>query len=227
MAAPESSVSPRRWRTESLQELYQTYWPLMRKTRAAATKSRKVMAGQGGITIPQSVQLAGADAWLGDLPHKRTNPLRVKNKILAKKLQVRRPITSAGYSAQSVSTRIEQPLDAIMRDRLAGFPDTEVVENLLFEGLCFSVVMMNLTNWQAHWPSLYVPGSESEFQARFKVDSKGNLEGDEGYSGIDMSRAERMRNAELHEAMARNIPFRQQAYSIRQSAPIWGRGLEL
>src|SRR5215207_6589802 len=108
-------VSPQRITGPQLVEMRDHYWNLMPKTRAAATTARQLLAGELGVTLPESVQLAGADAWVADLPHKRMAPQRLRQKLIARRWEIKRAVTSAGYRAQSVSTRLEAPLNAIMK----------------------------------------------------------------------------------------------------------------
>lgn len=218
-------VSPRRVTGPQVKELRDHYWDMMPNTRARATSTRMMLSGKMGAIIPGSLEMAGAQAWLGDLPAKRTNPQRIKQTILSKELQIRRPVTAAGYSAQSVSSRLEQPLDAIMRDRYAGFPDADITELLLLEGLAFSTVAISMLDWN-RGPTLYSPGGK-EIERRFRLDSHGKLEGDAGYGGLDHGRARRAHQAEQDEYLSRHVPFRQRAFSIRQCAPIFGPNLEL
>lgn len=209
----------------------------MSNTRALATEARELLAGKLGIVLPETVTLAGADTWLGDLPHKRTGPQQVRQKLIAEQWEIKRPVTSGGPRAQSIATRIEQPLNAIMKDEDAGFPDENVKDNLLIEGICFSTVSLAPTDWRQK-ATIYVPDRKMDehgkidnkyVEDRFAMDRSGRFRGDKGYdeSDIDLDAMQKEAEEERRAHQARNLPFRQRAYSIRQCAPIWGSDFQL
>lgn len=182
------------------------YWDLMPRTREAATNARDMIAGKFGITLPETVTLAGADAWLGDLPHKKTVPQRARQKLIAKQWQIKRPVGgAAGPRASARATRLEQPVDAVMHSKPGpGFPWDDVNDLLLIEGIAFCTTLIDPINWMKG-PSLY--GKDGKLASE--------------YADLDLAEAMKANRAERDDHMARNLPFRQRAYSIRQCAPLW------
>lgn len=219
-----SSVSPRRLAGPQVTELRQEYWPHLTNTRKAATDVREFLAGRKGVVLPETAVQAGANEWISDIPHKRTVPQRVRQKLIAELYDLKRPQTSAGPRAASVTTRIEQPLNAVMRDEQAGFPKEDAYDLLLLEGLAFSTVSLVPDRW-GKAPTLY--DGKGEVARRFRYDGKDRWEGDEGFEGTDLARAKKAHGAEYEGHLARHLPFRQRAYSVRSCAPIFGAGLEL
>lgn len=212
---PDRSTGP------VLREIRSTYWDRMAKTRRAANDARALLADRLGITVAETVALAGAENWVARLPHQLTGPQRVRQQAIAKQTRLKRSVTAGGYSAQSVSTRLEQPLNAIMRNDKAGFPKADVLDNLLFEGLCFGTVSTPLSDWRWSESTLYE--RDGSVAKRFRIDEKGRMEGENGYASLDLGRAAAAARAERHDFLARHLPFRQNAISIRNSAPIWGK----
>lgn len=208
------------------------YWDLMVNTRKKATEARRLLAGESGIELPETVTVAGADAWIGDLPHKKTGPQRVRQKLIGRQWELKRPRSSGGQRAATVSTRIEQPLEGIMRDEDAGFPWEDANDIVLLEGLAFSTVSLATADWR-QGPTLYGDGAPSldvqYMDARYAVDGGGRFRGDDDYDPktVDLDRARREQTADMHDHMARHLPFRQRAYSIRSCAPIFGSDLKL
>jgi hypothetical protein len=201
----------------------------MNMTRNAATDARKLLAGEIGIALPETVTLAGADAWIGDLPHKRTGPQRVRQKLIAKQWEMKRPVTSGGPRAASVATRIAQPINAIMHHEDAGFPWEDVNDLLLIEGLAFSTVSIDTADWRQVGGLYDYEGKKKVLSMRFAVDAEGRFRGDDGYdeATVDIDAARKELEQEQRDHMARNLPFRQRAYSIRSVAPIWGSDFKL
>lgn len=204
-----------------LKELREQYWGRMSKTRQAANDARTLLADRLGITVAETVKLAGAENWVARLPHQLTGPQRVRQQAIAKQTRLKRSVTAGGYSAQSVSTRLEQPLNAIMRHDKAGFPKADVLDNLLFEGLCFGTVSTPLSDWR--WSEATLYDRDGSVAKRFRIDAKGRMDGESEYGGLDLSRATAAVEAERHDFLARHLPFRQNAHSIRNCAPIWGK----
>jgi hypothetical protein len=203
------------------------YWNLLSRTRERATEARQLLAGELGVTLPETVQLAGADAWVGDTPHRLTGPQRVRQKLIAKQWETKRPRTSAGQRAGSVATRIEQPLDAIMKDDAAGFPWEAANDVVLIEGIVFGTVSLDYKKWR-EYPLLYRKDAPSltveHMEKQYAVDGEGRFRGDDGYdaSTVDPDKARRERDEDARDHMARHLPFSQNAYSIRSCAPIFG-----
>lgn len=217
-----------RYTGREVKDMRDHYWPKMSRTRDLATEARQLLAGELGITLPEEVVIAGADAWVGDTPHRLTGPQQVRQDLLAKRWEMKRPRAGGGQRAGSVATRIEQPLDAIMKDERAGFPWVPVNDITLIEGLAFSTVSVTLADWRKY-PELY-PGSPetigdiSKMNPLYAVDAEGRFRGDEGYDQrtVDPDKARRELQRDRDDHMARHLPFRQRAYSIRSCAPIFG-----
>lgn len=211
-----------------LKDLREWAWPLLSRTRDLATEARQLLAGELGVDLPEEVTLAGADAWVGDTPHRLTGPQQVRQDLIAKQYEIKRPRMSGGQRASSVATRIEQPLQAIMLDEQAGFPWEAVNDVAVFEGLVFGTVSLDQSEWRKVEP-LYPKGADSladisRMDPRYAVDSAGRFRGDDGYdeTTVDVDRARREHKADTDDHMARHLPFRQRAYSIRSCAPIFG-----
>lgn len=215
-----------RYAAPDVREIRETYWDRMPNTRAAATAARNLLAGKLPIVLPSTVQIAGADAWPADLPHKRMAPQRLRQKLISKLWEIKRPVTAGGPRAAGVATRIAQPLNAIMRDERAGLPWDDVNDILLIEGLVFSTVSVDLADWRKPF-SLY--GPDGQIASRYAIDGAGKFRGDTGYDGstVDIKAANADVEAERIDHLARNLPFRQRGYSIRMCAPIWGPDLTL
>lgn len=224
--------SDRRFVGPVVRELRDHYWTLMQGTRNAATEARKHLAMKGELVLPGDLKEAGAENWISRLPHQWTGPQKILQSCIAKQWEIKRSVTSGGFGASSVATRLEQPLHAIMKDDKAGFPWRAANDLILNEGLAFGTVQLATASWSS-WPTLYQPGTDTlepqALEKRFAIDAQGRLRGDEGYDAatVNLDRANRLRLDERHDTMARNLPFRQRAYSIRQCAPIWGDDLTL
>jgi hypothetical protein len=228
----------KRYTGAEVQELRNHYWENLQNTRSKATEARQLLAGELGIELPETVTVAGADAWIGDLPHKKTGPQRVRQKLIGKQWELKRPRASGGQRAASVSTRIEQPLEAIMKDEDAGFPWEDANDICLLEGLVFSTVSLVTHDWRSH-DTFFAPDKRSHddnglvitasLDARYAMDKDGRFRGEDGYdeASVDVNAMRREYEADRHDRMARNLPFRQRAYSIRSCQPIFGADLKL
>lgn len=217
-----------RYHGKVVSEMRSHYWPMMKRTRDLATEARQLLAGELGIDLPENVVLAGADAWVGDTPHRLTGPQQIRQDLIAKQWEMKRPRSSGGQRADSVATRIEEPLDAIMKDPVAGFPWEPTNDVCVFEGLVFGTVSVQMSDWRKG-PSLWPNGARSvgeigAMNAQYAVDRDGRFRGDEDYdeSTVDVDKARREHRIDLDDHMARHLPFRQRAYSIRSCAPIFG-----
>ena len=80
----------------------------MSGTRAAATATREFLAGRKGIVLPKTVKMAGAEAWISDIPHKRTVPQRVRQKAIAKRVGVSEATISEWFDSRK-SAESESP----------------------------------------------------------------------------------------------------------------------
>lgn len=225
-------VDPRRFTGAQVRELREHYFPLMEKTRKAATDARWHLAMKGALALPGDVVVAGGENWISRLPHQYTMPQKTLQSAIARKWTIKRSVTSGGFGASSVATRLEQPLNAIMRDKAAGFPWAKANDLILNEGIAFGTVSLAPADWQSG-PTLYQPDAQtlepSKLEKRFSFDAQGRLRGDPGYdvSTVNLDRAASMMTGEMHDHMARHLPFRQNVYSIRSCAPIWGPALDL
>lgn len=218
-------AEPRRYTGPELDEIRSHYWERMDRTRQQATDARMMLAGRMGVEVPENFALLLGNSTIGDLPHKFMGPQRVRQKLIAQRPKIRRPLTAVGIRSQTVSSKIEGPLQAIMDDRKAGFPWEDVNDNLLIEGLVFTTVATNVKG-EPGSPVLYIPGTD-DIEKRFRYDSKGRHELDEGFEGTDQMMASKALDAERDDYLARRLPFRQKAYSIRQCAPVWGPTMDL
>jgi hypothetical protein len=223
----------KRYQGAEVQDIRNHYWNNLSKTREKATEARALLAGEKGIELPETVTVAGADAWIGDLPHKKTGPQRVRQKLIGNQWELKRPRSSGGQRAATISTRIEQPLEAIMKDEDAGFPWEDANDICLIEGLVFSTVSLTTADWRSG-PVLYPKGAKSvedvsALDMKYAIDGEGRFRGDDGYDEktVDIDRARREQTADMHDHMARHLPFRQRAYSIRSCQPIFGADLKL
>jgi hypothetical protein len=201
----------------------------MSRTRDTATDVRNFLAGRMGVTVPENFALTLGDAQIGDLPHKYMGPQRVRQSLIARRPRIKRPQTAVGPRSQTVSSKIEAPLNAIMEDRRAGAPWDDDNDLLLIEGLAFGTVATDVTGKPGS-PVLYMPGRPltlDNVERRFRYDHKGRFEDDDGFEGTDLDEARKTLRAEMDHEAACNLPFRQRSYSIRQCAPVWGPVLEL
>lgn len=208
-----------------LDEIKTHYWNLMPRTRDTATSVREFLAGRMGVTVPENFALILGDSSIGDLPHKYMGPQRVRQGLIARRPRIKRPQTAVGPRSQTVSSKIEGPLNAIMEDRKAGAPWEDDNDNLLIEGLAFGTTATDVTGKPGS-PVLYIPGTQ-DVERRFRYDKRGRFEDDEGFDGTDLDEARKAMEEEKDDFLARNLPFRQRSYSIRQCAPVWGPVMEL
>ena len=215
----------RRYSGPELDEIKGHYWQMMDRTRQTAADVRDFLAGRSGIAVPENFALTLGPSTLGDLPHKYMGPQRVRQGLIARRPRIQRPQTAVGPRSQTVASKIAGPLNAIMEDRQAGAPWEDDNDLLLLEGLAFGTVATDVTGKPGS-PVLYMPGTKT-VERRFRYDSKGRFEDDDGFSGVDIEEARRAMQAEKDDFLARNLPFRQRAYSIRQCAPVWGPVMEL
>lgn len=216
---------PRTYNGPELDEIREHYWGKMSRTRQTASDVRDFLAGRMGVTIPENFALTLGDSSIGDLPHKYMGPQRVRQSLISRRPRIKRPQTAVGPRSQTVASKIEGPLNAIMEDRKAGAPWEDDNDLLLLEGLAFGTVATDVTGKPGS-PVLYIPGT-SDVERRFRYDKRGRFEDDEGYDGLDLDEARKAMQEEKDDFLARNLPFRQRSYSIRQCAPVWGPVMEL
>lgn len=212
-----------------LDEVKTHYWELMRRTRDTATTVRDFLAGRNGVEVPENFALTLGNASIGDLPHKYMGPQRVRQGLISRRPRIKRPQTAIGPRSQTVASKIERPLNAIMEDRTAGAPWEDDNDLLLLEGLAFGTVATDVTG-KPGAPVLYMPGKPRTLQnveRRFRYDSRGRFEDDDGFEGTDLTEARKAQQSELDDFLARSLPFRQKSYSIRQCAPVFGPTLDL
>lgn len=215
----------RRYSGPELDEIKEHYWQLMDGTRQTATDIREFLSGRKGVTVPENFALTLGESTIGDLPHKFMGPQRVRQGLIGRRPRIKRPQTAVGPRSQTVASKIEAPLNAIMEDPKAGAPWNDDNDLLLLEGIAFGTVATDVTGKPGS-PVLYMPGTD-KVERRFRYDKRGRFEDDDGYEGLDLDEARKAMQAEKDDYLARHLPFRQRAYSIRQCAPIWGPVMEL
>ena len=224
MAERDSLVSPDRFEGAQLDELLTHYWPTMQQTRLRAERSNTVIAGEDEFVLPETFAIAGADQYVAEIPHPRTVPQRVLQKVIARRPRLSIPLgpKGLGITGQRLTTRVEEPLNAICADRAAGFRWEPTCANLLFEGFCASVTVLDPADWVKH-PSAWDDEKTRTWKARYRVDGSGRPTEDQ--SQVDATRARRLHELDLDIFRARHVPIRHRAISIRNCAPIFGPDL--
>lgn len=206
-----------------LDELKDQHWLDMDRTRKNAQNSCDVIAGVDQFVLPETFTIAGADQYIGSIPHPRTMPGRVLQKVISKRPGLSIPLgpKGLGITAQRLTTKVEQPLNAICEDKRAGFQWPRACALLTYEGFAASVTVLDPSDWKRH-PSQWEDEQSRTWKKRYRVDSAGRDEDHENYSGeVDDARARRMSELDLDVFRARNVPIRHRAIGIRQCAPIF------
>lgn len=238
MAAQDSLVSPRRLEGNVLDDLVSQYWPTMDRTRRRAEASNKIIDGEDEFVLPETFNMAGASQYIAGLPHPRTIPQRTLQEVIADRPHLAIPLgpKGLGITGQRLTTRVEQPLNAICEDRRAGFQWERAAGLMLYEGFCASVTVIDPAAWEKH-PSAWSDGSrnlkpgeaqDKAWAKKYRVDKHGRSEDDENYDGtVDDNRAKRRHDLDMAVFRARNIPIKHRAIGIRQCAPIFGPNLSV
>lgn len=225
----ETLVSPKRLTGPELNDVLTQYWSGMDRTRRNAEKSNTVIAGEDRFVMPSSFAIAGADQYIAAIPHPRTVPQRALQGVIKSRPHLGIPLgpKGLGITGQRLTTRVEQPLNAICEDERAGFQWETSCATILFEGWCAGITILDPADWLKH-PSAWDDDKSRTWKRRYRVDEHGRSEDQENYSGkVDSSRARKLHQMDLDVHRARNVPIRHRAISIRNSAPIFGPDLSV
>lgn len=228
--ADRNLITPSMLTGAELREQKNYYWDHMRRTREQAAVERKFLAGNDMAPMPENFKLAGADHFRASIPHAITVPQRVRQKVIKRRPYLSVPLgpKGLGITAQRLTTKVEQPLNAICEDARAGVDWETLADTLLFEGFVAQTTVVDPASWKKR-PSAWVdPAGDDdpdkrEWKKRYRVDGQGRFEDEDGYDGeVDTTRAGRMYGADEETFRARNVPVRHRALSIQDCAPIFG-----
>lgn len=220
-------VSPSRFEGPVLGELLSQHWETMSSTRRKAEKTSEIVAGTDAFILPETFTIAGASQYIASIPQPRTVPQRVLQKTIADRPHLSIPLgpKGLGITSQRLTTKVEEPLNAICGDKRAGFKWPEACALLLYEGFCASITVVDPADWLKH-PSAWDDERTRTWARRYRVDSRGRSEDHENYDGeVDPTRARRLHELDLDIHRARNVPIRHRAIGIRNCAPIFGPDL--
>lgn len=226
--ADDALVSPSRIEGAELDDLLQHHWPEMQRTRRNAEESSKVIAGTDSFVLPETFTIAGAGQYVGSIPHPRTVPQRVLQDVIASRPHLSIPLgpKGLGLTPQRLTTKVEEPLNAIMRDRKAGFQWPRACGLLLYEGWAASVTVIDPADWMKR-PSAWSDEKAKTWKSEYARDGSGRRPDQDGYGDIDDERSRRAYEVSLDTHRARNVPIRHRAIGIRQCAPIFGPDLSV
>lgn len=127
-------ISPNRFTGPVLEELRIAHWDEMSRTRENAVLTNQVIAGEDAFVLPETFTIAGASQYIADIPQPRTVPQRALQKQIASRPHLSIPLgpKGLGITAQRLTTKVEQPLNAICEDIKAGFQWERSAALLLF-----------------------------------------------------------------------------------------------
>jgi hypothetical protein len=222
-------VSPRRFTGAILRELRDQYWGGMRRTRANAALERQLLAGELSETVHENFTIAGIDAFYTETPHMFTVPQRVRQALVKRRPTLSIPLgpKGVGVTSQRLTTRVEQPLNAICEHPQRGFKWEDTGDITTFEGFCVSVTSTDVTDWQSKKPSAWADPKERTWQKRYRVDEQGRGEDDDGYTDVDPKKARALYEDDLAHFRARHLPIRHRVLSIMDCAPVFGEDLSV
>lgn len=225
----EALVSPRRFTGPVLEELRQQHWGQMRRTRANAVLTNQVIAGEDTFVLPETFTIAGASQYIADIPQPRTVPQRALQKQIASRPHLSIPLgpKGLGITAQRLTTKVEQPLNAICEDTVAGFQWERAAALLLFEGFCASVTVTDPSSWQT-FKSQWDDSEADDLKRQARGESDPATQKDL-YDRASQA-STRAKNREVLRGdvfRARHVPLRHRAIGIQQCAPIFGPDLSV
>lgn len=223
-------ITPDRMNGRDLEDLRQTYWPNMERTRRQAREERQLLNGQVKAPFPENFTLAGAEEYRSDSLQKYMIPQRTLQDIVNDRPRLSIPLgpKGLGITAQRLTTKVEQPLNAIMEHPRNGFQWSSMAGLLLYEGWGASVTIVDPADWvkrPSAWEEGHVGDTDSTkrtYRKRYRVDEKNRTEEDDDYAGVDDSKARKMHESDLELFRASHLPLRQRALSIMDCAPIFG-----
>lgn len=214
---------------QQLHEMLTDHWQEMDRTRRNAADTDEVIAGEDEFILPESFQIAGADQYIAQIPHPQTVPQRMLQKVIAKRPTLGIPLgpKGLGITAQRLTTRVEEPLNAICEDARAGFKWETACAAVLFHGWAASITVTDPSDWLKH-PSQWDDEKERTWKKRYRVDSAGRGEDHPNYGGtVDDTRASNLAKMDLNVFRARNVPIRNRIITIHNAAPIFGPDLSV
>lgn len=217
-------LDPRDIKGPELEELLQSYWPDMQMTRRRAQAQLDVINGEDTFTLPSTFKIAGADQYIADIPHPRTVPARVLQGVIADRPHLSVPLgpKGLGITAQRLTTKVEQPLNAMMTDPKAGFKWKEMCAIGLYEGWAAGITVLDPADWQKHnsvWDDSEAEGLITQAKDEQTPEKRVALY-KQASAATDASK--RRHDLSLDVYRARNVPIRHRALSIRNCAPIFG-----
>jgi len=227
---PQSGlVSPRRFEGRELDDLLTQYWPAMQDTRRRAQANQDVVNGEDQFVLPQTFTIAGAEQYVADLPQPRTVPARVLQRLIASRPHLGVPLgpKGLGISGQRLTTRVEEPLNAICEDVTAGFQWEQMCAIGLYEGWAAGITVLDPADWQKHssaWDDGEADGLRQQMQAERDPAKRSDLA---RLASAATDAASRKHELSLAVYRARNVPIRHRALSIRNCAPIFGPNMSV
>ncbi len=241
MADDQRLIEAGRITGPELKDLKTQYWPGMDGTRKRAEEERRFLLGEDQAPLAENFKLAGADHFRASIPHSITVPQRVRQKVISRRPQLSIPLgpKGLGITAQRLTTRVEQPLNAIMTDRKAGFKWEDAADILLLEGFVASIRLVDPADWLKR-PSAWEDGKEGQWKPKYYDKDVAQKESEAEARRIaaggqanakdpdpESRRARERYNEDLDWHRARNVPLRHKAVSILNCAPIFGPDLSV
>ena len=192
-------------------------------SRERVQSARDLLAGKIKAPLPGNLKGYDPEQFRQSSPQKFTIPLKLLNTILRKSLAVKRYPVGESPRAQTVATRIEQPLQAVM-DAL--YPDSSVTDLLLNEAEGAVIVLPDLVDWKKTPRSLY-DEDDTTIRRRYQRDRRGRAATDDEYTlhprrsfKPDIAQSGKAQQAELDDWLARHLPIRIEALGRLQCAPM-------
>lgn len=192
-------------------------------SRERVQAARDLLAGKTRAPLPGNLKGYDPEQFRQSSPQKFTLPLKLMNTILRKSLAVKRYPVGESPRAQTVATRIEQPMQAVM-DLL--YPDSAATDLLLNEGEGAVVILPYPADWKDAPDSLYAEDNTT-IRRRYQRDRQGRAASDEEYTlnprrtfRPDTKQSQKTQQAEYDDWIARRIPLRIEALSRLECTPM-------
>lgn len=238
----ERLVSPEHITGRELHAMLTDHWPEMERTRKNAAKTDEVIAGDDAFVLPETFTIAGAAQYIAQIPHPQTVPQRVLQKVIARRPDLGIPLgpKGLGITAQRLTTRVEEPLNAICKDKRAGFAWEAGCAAVLFHGWAASLTVIDPASWERRsspwsdgttsdqWAKLSEDEKDSkEYAKAYRRDAAGRTEDQDGYEGVDKVRSKNAYELSMGIYRARNLPLKHRIVTVHNAAPIFGPDLSV
>jgi hypothetical protein len=229
--AARDLITPDKMTGPELLDLQTEHWDVMKMTRANAADERRLINGEIKAQFPENFTVAGAEHYRADSLQKYMVPQRVFQDIVADRPRLSIPLgpKGLGLSAQRLTTKVEQPLNAIVEHPDKGYAWNDMAGLILFEGFGVGITVIDPADWEkkpSPWVDPTVERDEDRvWKKRYRVDEQGRTEDDleEGETfDLNETKAKELHNGDLDLFRASHLPVYHRALSIMDCAPMFG-----